>query len=320
MALSALAAGLAVRRALAQPGAPSLPGPPAAPPDAGAYLETAFDQARRLTVPVRLNGRGPFAFVVDTGANRSVVAEDVAAQCGLPKAGVAPVHGIVSVEPAPLAKVSRLRVGEVVSAGMKLPIVPRERLGAEGILGLDAMRGRRMRLGFRDRSFEIEASSSGAGLTRGGGTRISSPYAPVTVPARYKSGQLVILDAEAADRPITAFLDSGSQVTVANLVLRDLVFAARPDLARKVVRSELVSATGQRITAEFAPLAGLRLGGQRLGDPLVAFADLHIFQLWDLSGQPTVLIGVDVLRRFDSVAFDFGRKTVTFWPLRPVRP
>ena len=315
MTLSALAGGLVgATQAIAQP-APA-PGPPA---DAGAFLETAFDQALRLTVPVWLNGRGPFAFVVDTGANSSVVSREAAAACSLPIVGSAPVHGIVSVEPAPLAKVARLRVGEVISSGMRLPTVPAERLGAAGILGLDAMRGRRIRLGFRDRSFQIAPSGTGPQLSRGGDTRIPAAYAPVTVPARYKSGQLVILDAEAAERNVTAFLDSGSQVTVANLVLRDLVFAPRPDLARRVIRSELISATGQHIVAEFAPLAGLRLGGQRLGDPLVAFADLHIFQLWDLSDRPTVLIGVDVLRRFDSVAFDFGHKTVTFWPARPSR-
>jgi hypothetical protein len=50
--------------------------------------------------------------------------------------------------------------------------------------------------------------------------------------------------------------------------------------------------------------------------PLVAFADLHIFDLWDLQARPTVLIGVDTLRRLDRVAFDFGRKLITFWPLR----
>jgi hypothetical protein len=32
-----------------------------------------------------------------------------------------------------------------------------------------------------------------------------------------------------------------------------------------------------------------------------------------------VLIGVDVMRRFNSVGFDFVGKTVTFWPLRYAR-
>lgn len=286
-------------------------------PDAGAFLETAFDQARRLLAQVWINGKGPFSFVIDTGANSSVISREVATICGLPAAGSASIHGIVSVETAPLVKVSRLRVGDVLSAGLSLPTVPAAKLGGEGILGLDAMRGRRVVLGFQDQTFQISPSVAGAQLALGRNTRIPAHLAPVTVPARFRAGQLVILDAEAAGKGITAFLDSGSQVTIANLALRALVRGEPTILGQPVIRSDLISATGQRISAEFAPLSGLRLGGQRLGAPLVAFADLHIFSLWDLNTRPTVLIGVDVLRRFDKVGFDFGHKTVTFWPRRP---
>jgi hypothetical protein len=300
-------------------GATQPPVAEAPPVDRGALLETAFDKAQRLTVPVYLNARGPYQFVVDTGANRSVVSQEVAAAIGLPTAGFAAVHGIVSAEPAPMVKVDRLRVGEVLSSGLRLPSAPASRLGADGILGLDAMRGRRVRLGFLDGTFSIDAAGVGPELARGHDTRIPEAGAPVTVPARYRSGQLVILDAEAAGRQITAFLDSGSQVTVGNHALRDLVFSAQPQLTMQVILSQLISATGQQAPAEFAPLPGLRLGGVRIDAPLVAFADLHIFNLWDLQSRPTVLIGVDVMRRFNSVGFDFVGKTVTFWPLRYAR-
>jgi len=126
---------------------------------------------------------------------------------------------------------------------------------------------------------------------------------------------------EAAGQPITAFLDSGSQVTIANQTLRNAALQARPDLGGRLIHSELLSATGQRAAADFGPLPDLRIGGQRLERPMVAFADLHIFELWDLQAQPTLLVGVDVLRRFDQVAFDFGKKLITFWPSRsPPRP
>ncbi|MDB5423882.1 MAG: hypothetical protein JWQ29_1298 [Phenylobacterium sp.] len=319
MALSALAAGLlGPGPANGQQTGTRLP--PATPAnsigDDGALLETAFDTALRMTVPVYVEGKGPFPFVIDTGANRSVVSEEVARFCGLPDAGVAPVHGIIGSQPAHLADVRRMRVGQVVSTGLRLPVLPQSRLGGAGILGVDFLRGRRVTLGFRDQTFEIEPSRSGPQIGRDGGSRIGDPSRPVTVPARFRSGQLIILDAEAVERPVIAFLDSGSQVTVANRALRDLVFAARPDLLPRVIHSQLLSATGQRASAEFAPLPRLRLGGQLLDTPLVAFSDLHIFDLWDLQAQPAILIGVDILRRFDRVACDFGRKQITFWPRR----
>jgi hypothetical protein len=309
---AALAAGPISRAAHGQDSAP----PVALPADNGAMLETAFDQALRVTVPVYINGKGPFDFVVDTGANSSVVSTEVAAACGLPDAGAASVHGIIGIQAAPLAKVSRLRVGGVRSSDLRLPVLSAARLGASGILGLDMFRDRRIELDFRDTRFQINASGAGMTFGRGIASRIPRPFDPVTVPARFKSGQLIILDAEAMGHPITAFLDSGSQVTVANRVLRDMILGARPDYAAQAVNSQLVSATGQRAAAEFAPLPGLRLGGQLLETAFVAFADLHIFDLWDLKNRPTILIGVDILRRFDEVAFDFGRKEITFWPSR----
>jgi hypothetical protein len=291
---------------------------PAAPAsgDAGAFLETAFDQARRVGVPVYLNGRGPFEFVVDTGSNVSVVSTEVAQICQLPEAGQTVVHGILSAEPTTLVQVSRLRVGKVVSAGLRLPRVPRSRVGADGILGLDMLHGRRIVLNFQSQTFEISPSDPGAQIGVGVNSRLAAPGQPVTVAARFHSGQLVIIDAQAAGEPITAFLDSGSQVTVANRAMKTAALARRPDLAARLIHSELMSATGQRAPAEFGVLPGLRLGGLAIEAPLVAFADLHIFDLWDLQARPTVLIGVDTLRRFDRVAFDFSRKLITFWPLR----
>jgi hypothetical protein len=207
-------------------------------------------------------------------------------------------------------------VGQVVSAGVRMPKVLRSRLGADGILGLDMLRGRRIVLDFQARTFAIEGSATGAYVGAGRNSRLGEPNGPITVPARFQSGQLVIIDAEAAGQGVTAFLDSGSQVTVANRALRETVLRARPEIGQRLIHSELISATGQRAAADFGPLPGLRLGGMRVDAPLVAFSDLHIFDLWDLQTRPTLLIGVDSLRRFEKVAFDFSRKLITFWPLR----
>lgn len=50
-----------------------------------------------------------------------------------------------------------------------------------------------------------------------------------------------------------------------------------------------------------------------------AFAPLHIFSLWGLNDRPAMLVGIDILRHFDEVSLDFGRREVTFIRTRNVR-
>lgn len=288
---------------------------PEATPATGTRVETAFDQARRMTVPVFLGRRGPFQFVVDTGANRTVIGVETARRCSLIADGSTPVHGIVGIQPAPLVNVPRLRVGQVQSRNLSLPSLPKEALGADGLLGIDVLRGRRIRLDFEHNTFSIGPSHSGASvraLGGGGGTRIPDPDDAIVVPAQYRSGQLVIFDADVAGIPVRAFLDSGAQITCGNEALRDVLVQERPQFAARLAPTTLISATGQTSPAQLAPLPRLRLGGIGLNNIRAAFAPLHIFNLWDLNDRPAMLVGVDVLRNFDEVTLDFGRKEVTF--------
>jgi predicted aspartyl protease len=285
-------------------------------PDAtGTRLETAFDEAKRMTVPVRLGTRGPFQFVVDTGANRTVLGVETAARCSLTPDGITPVHGIVGTQPAPLVKVPRLRVGQVQSSNLVLPILPKESLGADGLLGIDVLRGRRMRLSFLRNTFEIGPSGSGPAVNMlggGGGTRIPDRERGIVVPAQYRSGQLVIFDADVDGIPVRAFLDSGAQITCGNEILRDALMRQRPGYDRRMSETQLISATGQTSSAQLAVLPRLRLGGIGLNNIRAAFAPLHIFNLWALNDRPAMLVGIDVLRNFEEVVLDFGRREVTF--------
>ena len=288
-----------------------------APAPAAAQLETAFDEAKRMVVPVFINGRGPFGFVVDTGANRSVVASELVDVCSLPPAGRADVHGIAGAQPANMAAVQRLAVGQVSTNNLAMPTLPRARLGADGLLGVDILKGRRMLLNFAQNIFEIGPSGPGVEFGRDRNSRIPSHVDPISVAATYRYGQLVILDAQVGDTPVSAFLDSGSQVTVGNRALRDAVVRTTPDFGVRLAPIPLISATGQTATGEFAPLPTVRLGGMAVDNVLGIFADLHIFDLWKLNDRPAILIGVDVLRHFHDVTLDFGRKQVVFTPALP---
>ena len=287
--------------------------------DAGAHLDTAFDDAKRMTVPVFINGKGPFLFVVDTGANSSVVSRELAATLGLPSAGRVEVHGIAGAESAPVVSVRSFRVGETSSTNLVLPALPRGKLGTEGLLGVDVLRGRRVFLDFALNRFEISNSAVGAEIGRQNNSRIPNQLEPVRVAAQYRFGQLVILDAEVGGVRVSAFIDSGSQVTVGNLALRNAVVRQRPEFGVRLAPVPLISATGQTAIGEFAPLPTLRLGGLAVNQVMGIFADLHIFDLWKLADRPAILVGIDVLRHFRDVTLDFGRRQVIFSPPLPGR-
>ncbi len=288
---------------------------PPAGPASGTRLETAFDHAGRMSVPVRLGKRGPFQFVVDTGANHTVIGGETAERCGLANDGMAFVHGIVGMQSAPLVKVPLLRVGQVRSTNLRLPVLPEASLGADGLLGIDVLKNRRVRLNFRGNGFEIGPSGKGVAVQSmggGGGSRIPDTSRGIVVPAQYRSGQLVIFDADVAGVPVSAFLDSGAQITCGNEALRQVLIRERPELAESMVSTQLISATGQTSPAQLAPLTRLRLGGMALNNIRAAFAPLHIFSLWGLNDRPAMLVGVDILRHFEDVTLDFGRREVTF--------
>lgn len=298
----------------------SLPPPPAGAPDDGTSLKTSFDTVQRMMVPVFINKSGPYNFVVDTGANHSVMAIERAGELRLPSAGRAEIHGIAGVDPADTVMVSTLSVGSVSSRRIRMPLLPRADLGAEGLLGVNVLTNRSVKLDFLNNSFSIAPSGRGGSVEVGGAaSRLSRQGEPgvFVVPARQRFGQLTIVDAEFEGVRVTAFLDSGAETTVANLACRDVIFAREPWLASQFLPVEVISATGQSVSGQLSRIPPLRLGGLKIGNLLCVFADLHTFRIWDLQDRPAILVGVDVMRHFEAVELDFGRSEVTFrYPVR----
>src|SRR5678815_1729892 len=66
---------------------------------------TGEDRLGRVVAPVSINNQGPFRFIVDTGANRSVVSRDLADRLGLVPEGSGEVHSVHGVSIAPLVPV-----------------------------------------------------------------------------------------------------------------------------------------------------------------------------------------------------------------------
>jgi predicted aspartyl protease len=124
--------------------------PAAAPTEAPLLiLDASLDQDARLTVPVTLNGQGPFQFVVDTGADRSVLTPGLAERLNLPQGPDVIVHGVSGSIQTTTARVANLRTGDARINDAVLPVLPYDRVGADGLLGVDILDGRNVVMDFR---------------------------------------------------------------------------------------------------------------------------------------------------------------------------
>jgi predicted aspartyl protease len=266
-------------------------------------LKAGIDPDARLTTPVWINGQGPYAFVVDTGSNHTILAQDLAETLQLPHSGRILINTVAGAEEAPSVRIASADVGKRGGRPTVMAIAPRAALGGSGLLGIDLLDNLRLTLDFRQRRLAVSRSG-----------RRSSDAGSLMVKAQQRSGQLTLVGAEVGELPVIAFVDSGSEGTIGNLALRTLLGSRVQPLSVKdgPLRAPVIGATGLEVLGEVGVVPTLRLGGLSVRFLPVIFADLHTFHVWEIADQPALLIGVDLLRQFESVDLDFGRSEVLF--------
>jgi predicted aspartyl protease len=238
--------------------------------------------------------------VVDTGADRTVISKELAAELGLPPGPPTRLNATSGVELEQTAVIDTLKVGPRTIAHIEAPLLGEANLGAQGMLGIDSLRAQSVVLDFRRRRITVTASR-----------REYDAPGVVVVHAKSLYGQLILVDAHIGRLPIYVILDSGAQNTVANSTLGRLLALRAPHAAPRTP-VDIISVTGGRTAGEFMILPTVTLGDVTLNKLPVAFADLHTFAQFNLTDRPAMLLGMDVLRVFDSVDVDFGRKAVSF--------
>jgi hypothetical protein len=292
-------AALPLSAVLAQP----MPDGPGSPDDTPTQLDTGRDAFEHMLAPVTINGQGPFQFLMDTGANVSCVSRDLAERLGLAALPPSRVHTAVGVRERPGVLIDTLQVGDRRRRGVHATALALDK-GLDGVLGVDWLDGQRLEMGFKARSLAITRSK----------VDVAKEGVVAVIPARRRLGQLTIVDADLGGRPINAMIDSGSQLTICNAPLRAMVSAAnrRTGASDTYSRVGLETLLGESFTGEMIYLPFMRLGGLQLGNVPVVYSEMHVFEVWGLKDKPAVVLGMDLLTQFDTVALDFGRSQVRF--------
>jgi predicted aspartyl protease len=252
----------------------------------------------RMTVAVKINDTGPYRFVVDSGADASVVGTRIARNLALPPGRPVILNGMTATSRVERVLVDTLTIGDTRVPDLELPVLVEGDLGGDGMVGIDALVGQRLMLDFEKRLIKIEDA-----------TRPAPRYdGEIVVTARLRKGQLILTQARANGRPVSAVIDTGSEITIGNAVLRDQLLRR----GTKFTELEVTGVTGVTVKLKVARVRELRLGPVVLGDVPLAFADVPPFAVFGLKDQPAMLLGTDMMDAFRRVSLDFRARKVRF--------
>lgn len=258
----------------------------------------------RMTVKVGINGRGPYKFVVDSGADTSAVGSALAGKLALPAGSPALLHGVTESKVVERVLVDELQLGPSIATGLEVPVLDERDMGGDGMIGLDALVNQRLMLDFEDRVISID---DGLNDRRGSAVREDGT---IVVTGKLRRGQLILTQVAAGNQRVEAVVDTGSEVTIGNLALRDKLLRKRRGKAFDTITVHGVTGTAMNI--EFAIIPRLRLGSIALQNVPIAFADIPPFAVFGLDRKPSLLLGTDLMETFRRVSLDFRDRKVRF--------
>jgi len=314
MALQALLAlsGLSCSRSLfAEPYIPSRA--PGTPEDlSGAHLDpeplfaapTRLDRIGRVMTHVKVNGKGPFRFVIDTGASRSTLAPHLARALNLQHSVGRNVmlNGVTGAAEVTTVAVDSIEVGALKFEKQDLPVIFTSIMGnADGILGV---------AGFQDQRIDVDFKRDRVSVLESNGKR--PHYSMVTARATRNINGLMIVDVRVGRRiRAKAVIDTGAERSLGNLALQSAMNKGRKK--REPVSAVVHGATPDIADGDVQEIRECTIGDMTLTNLEVIFADFHVFKLWGLDQEPAMLIGMDMLGVLERLVIDYRRNEVSMY-------
>jgi predicted aspartyl protease len=274
---------------------------------AQATVPLTWDSTGHVVIDARVNGKGPYPFILDTGADESGVYDWFARSLGLPSGPARELSGATGSEPSTVAKLSTLSVDGHAIRQVEADTFPDRVDGAKlaGVAGVDLMRGRLAVIDFGCSTFALlPLQATNAKITGAGATKI-------------KAG--TILDGQQLTFPVTvngvtstAVLDSGSRYTFIN---SQFAAALKVDPASASFKDAPPTrgATMTKVVTRVGPIGEVKFAGISIPNAEARVVDLPYFQTAGLADKPAMNLGVDFLAR-TRLTLDFSSRQ--FWLAR----
>ena len=254
------------------------------------------DFYNRLTVPVTIDGQGPFHFMIDTGAQATVVTRGLTERLLLKPVGAATIVGMGSTRAVQLVGLEGLEFAQRVIDPIRAPVLEARNIGADGILGLDSLQDLRVMIDFRAQTIAVNDADV-LGGNRG--------Y-EIVVRARHRLGRLIITNATVDGIRTALVIDTGAQSSFGNAKLK------RRLRTRKLDSVSSTDVNGVQIIGDRHHAKAVQIQGMQLSNVPITFAQSPAFEALGLGSRPALILGMRDLRLFNRVAIDFASREVLF--------
>ena len=287
--------------------APAQPNPaiePALPTDTEGpafAVPTSRDGSGRIIAPVMVNGLGPFHFMFDTGATRTILAASTLAKLGLtpdPQTRIW-VQGVSANASVATVELKTLDAGDLHFHDLTVPVLTGPVLhGVDGILGMDGLEGMKLSADFLHDRITIAKSR---------GSR--APLAFSVIPIKLVSENLLVAGSQVGHVRVKAIIDTGGPQTLGNAALLEAL-TSRDGASGQLIPVPVIDATDTTHRGLRYRVSGVRLGAAGIDNLIITFGDFGVFKVWGLDKEPAILIGMDVLGTLADFTVDYRRREV----------
>ena len=258
-----------------------------------------------ILLPVQINDRGPFDFILDTGAGTSLLSSGLAKELAVKTIGSKEgqsAGGKVSVF---LAKVDSIAIGETKVHDVDVGIVDLSQVGKtigakiDGDLGYNFLKHFRVTVDYRECEIRFDDPKRVGGFARDAKTetpfRLASPAKP-----------LILVDVHANGRgPFQFAIDTGTSTT-----------AITPELAKQLgITSSPIGAgttAGAHVDVRAGSLQSFQLGGAKIDNMAVVVADFFEMLSSAIGAKLDGIVGYNFLRNY-KVAIDYPGERLTLF-------
>ncbi|MEY2481269.1 MAG: hypothetical protein QOI04_2196 [Verrucomicrobiota bacterium] len=275
------------------------------PSSAKAKFRLAGGAQPLILLPVRVNGAGPFEFILDTGAGTSLLTPELVRQLDVKTIGSKEgqsAGGKISVS---LAQIDSLSVGDVCIEHVDVGIVDLSHVGKtigakiDGDLGYNFLKHFRVTIDYRSSEIHFEDPKRVEQFGR-------KPQTEVPIRLASPAKPLILIDVHANGRgPFQFAIDTGTSTT-----------AIRPEVAKQLgLASSPVGAgttAGAHVDFTAGVLKSFQVGGAKIDNMNVVVADFFTMLSEAAGAKLDGIVGYNFLREF-KVAIDYPGETLSLF-------